>query len=157
MRASTRRGLEWSLLLLIILSAAGFYVREFRLVQAQGEVAAVKTTLGALRTALLIDHLKSLVDGTAGTAAVQRNPFLLLDHAPVNYAGVLAGGAARVLQPGTWVFDSICSCIGYEPLYPQDLSTPVDAPGLWWRVSTEAPPLQIHALQRYVWLGQVLD
>jgi hypothetical protein len=156
LRETTRRGLEWSLLLLIILLVVGFYARAFRAVQAQGEAAAVKTTLGALRTALLFDHLKAAVDGTAATRAAQANPFLLLDPKPANYAGERTPSGPLQLA-GTWVFDVTCRCIGYQPLYPLDLNTPEDAPALWFRISTPSGPLQLRAVQRYVWQGQVLE
>lgn len=166
LRPSTRRGLEWSLLLIIVVLVAGYYVREFRFVQGQGEAAAVKTTLGALRTALLIDHLKGVVDGTPPGRPVQANPFLLLDHVPANYAGALGRRTVQVQQEqqerpvqqaGTWVFDADCHCIGYWPLYPQGLNTPTDAPALWFRISKPPGPLQIRAMQRYVWQGQLVD
>lgn len=158
LRPSTRRGLEWSLLLIVVLLVAGFYVREFRFVQGQGEAAAVKTTLGALRTALLMDHLKGVVDGTAAARPAQANPFALLAQLPANYAGVRDRHTAPApQQAGSWVFDADCHCIGYLPLYPQGLNTPTDAPALWFRVSKPPGPLQIRAMQHYVWQGQVLD
>jgi hypothetical protein len=157
MRGNNRRLLEWSLILVVVLLASGFFVREFRFVQGQGELAAVKTTLGALRTALLLDHLKRAVDGKADTAALQRNPFLLLAPVPANYAGALSSMQGQVPQPGSWVFDAYCHCIGYEPLYPQALATQSDAPAVWFRVSAPPGPLQITAMQSYFWLGQPLE
>jgi hypothetical protein len=145
------------LLLLLILLVLGFYAREFRTVQAQGEAAAVQTTLGALRTALLIDHLAGAVDGTATIRAAQPNPFLRLDQLPANYAGVRDPRPGQLQQAGTWVFDAQCRCIGYEPLYPRDLNTPADAPALWFRISTPPGPLHLSALQGYVWQGQRLQ
>lgn len=157
MRHFRRRMLEWSLLLLVILVVAGMFARQFRNVQAQGELAAVKTTLGALRTALLLDHLKGVVDGTNASRPVQRNPFLLLAPVPANYAGALASAKGQGFKPGTWVFDTFCNCIGYEPLFPQALDMPSDAPAVWFRVSAPPGPLQIRAMQAYLWQGQVLD
>ncbi len=154
-RASGRRVLEWSLLLLVIVLVAGWYVQAFRVVQAQGEAAAVKTTLGALRTALLIDYLKGVAEGAPAARPVSANPFLLLDRVPPNYAGQ-HGQSGQPQTAGTWVFDAQCRCIGYEPLYPQGLNTPADAPGLWFRISAK-PPLQIQALQAYRWLDETLD
>ena len=157
MRHSHRRILEWSLLLLVILVVAGLFVRQFRNVQAQAERAAVQTTLGALRTALLLDHLKGVVDGANASRSVQRNPFLLLAPVPANYAGALASAKGQGLKPGTWVFDAFCNCIGYEPLFPQALAMPTDAPAMWFRVSAPPGPLQIQAMQAYRWQGQLLD
>jgi hypothetical protein len=148
---------EWSLLILVILVLAGLFVRQFRYVQGQGELASVKTTLGALRTALLLDYLKQVVDGPAAAHPLQRNPFLLLAPVPANYAGALASANGQGLRPGTWVFDAFCNCIGYAPLYPYALDRVSDAPALWFRISAPPGPLQIQAMQTTLWQGQSLD
>jgi hypothetical protein len=126
-------------------------------VQAQGELAAVKTTLGALRTALLLDHLKSAIDGTTQTKPLQSNPFLLMAPVPANYVGVLSESQSKVLKPGTWVYDAYCRCIGYEPLYAYATTLPADSAGLWFRVSAPPGPLQITAMQPYRWQDQPLE
>jgi hypothetical protein len=146
---------EWGLTVLVILVMTGVFGRQFRTVQGQGELAALKTTLGALRTALVIDHLKNTVDGQT-RAPVQRNPFLLLDHVPSNYFGTLASLKGQPLPPGNWVFDGYCNCIGYEPLYPQSLENPGDAPTVWFRISAPPGPLQITPVQEYMWQGEVV-
>ena len=156
-RNFTRRALEWTLLALVILLLAGYFFREFRLVQAQGEMAAVKSTLGSLRTALLFDFLGREAKHTDSGVPMQRNPFLLLDHLPANYAGVLDSSKGKSMQPGTWVFDSYCVCIGYEPLNAQGLNTSEYAPALWFRISPPPGPLQINATQNYQWAGQPVD
>ena len=156
-RNFTRRALEWGLLVVVILLLSGYFFREFRLVQAQGEMAAVKSTLGSLRTALLLDFLQREAKHTSADVPMQRNPFLLLDHLPGNYAGVLDSGKGRVIQPGTWIFDSYCACIGYEPLNTQGLNTPEYAPALWFRISVPPGPLQINPMQKYQWAGQSVD
>jgi hypothetical protein len=148
---------EWGLTLLIIMLVTAYFGREFRNVQAQGELAAVKTTLGALRTALLLDHLKRAIEGTEQTSPVQTNPFLLLAPVPVNYAGVLSENQAKLLKPGTWVFDAYCRCIGYEPLYSYALNTAADTSGVWFRISAPPGPLQITAMQSYRWQDQRLE
>jgi hypothetical protein len=149
--------LEWGLALLVVLLVAAYFGREFRYVQGQAELAAVKTTLGALRTALLLDHLKNAAEGASPASAVQTNPFLLLATVPANYSGVLSEAKGKPLRPGTWVFDAYCRCIGYEPLYAYALNTPADAGGLWFRVSAPPGPLQISAMQAYRWQDQVLE
>ena len=146
----TRRGAEWSILLAVLLVLVVAFGREFRVVQGQGELAAIKTTLGALRTALVIDHLHAATSGRQAVAQPQRNPFLVLDHAPANYAGVLGAVKPDAIPPGNWVFDAYCNCIGYEPLY-------ADAPMLWFRVSAPPGPLQISPLQIYKWQGQTVN
>ncbi len=153
----SRRGAEWSILLAVVLVLIGVFGREFRFVQGQGELAAIKTTLGALRTALVIDHLHATTAGHQAVAQPQRNPFLVLDHAPTNYAGVLGAVKADAIPPGNWVFDAFCNCIGYEPLYSHALEEAGDAPMLWFRVSAPPGPLQISPLQIYKWQGQTVN
>jgi hypothetical protein len=152
-----RRAYEWGLIAVVILVMSGYFLREFRLVQAQGEMAAVQSTLGSLRTALLFDFLRREASHTSAEVPMQRNPFLLLDHLPGNYAGVLDSSKGRLLQGGTWVFDAYCICIGYEPLNTQGLSTPENAPTLWFRIGAPPGPLQINPAQNYHWAGQLLD
>jgi hypothetical protein len=153
----SRRAMEWTLMLIVILAVMGYFFREFRMVQAQGELAAVKTTLGSLRTSLLFDFLKRQAERTDAAVPMQRNPFLLLDHLPGNYSGALASAKGQVMQPGSWVFDSYCNCIGYEPQYPYGMSTPEDARAIWFRISPPPGPLQINPMQNYQWAGQLVD
>jgi hypothetical protein len=152
-----RRAWEWCLLAKVILVLFGYFLREFRTVQAQGEAAAVKSTLGSLRTALLLDFLQREANHTAASVAVQRNPFLLLDNVPENYAGLLDSAKGKTLQGGTWVFDTYCVCIGYEPLNTQGLSVEETASTLWFRVGAPPGPLQINAMQAYRWAGLPVD
>ena len=154
----TRRWAEWGILLAAVMVLVGAFGREFRLVQGQGELAAIKTTLGALRTALAIDHVYLAATGKNARVQPQRNPFLVLDHVPANYAGVLGAViTADAVPPGNWVFDTYCNCIGYEPLYPHALDDASDAPMLWFRVSAPPGPLQIAPLQNYRWQGQTIN
>lgn len=154
----TRRAAEWSILLLLALALIGVFGQQFRSVQGQGELAAIQSTLGALRTALVIDHLQSAVAGNKAVVPPQRNPFLVLGRLPSNYAGVLgAVTKAGAIPPGNWVFDAYCNCIGYEPLYAYALEEAGDAPMLWFRVSAPPGPLQIAPMQAYRWQGQVIN
>jgi hypothetical protein len=156
-RDFSRRALEWGMVAVVVLLVAGYFFREFRLVQAQGEMAAVQSTLGSLRTALLLDFLQREAKHTPVDVTVQRNPFLLLDHVPGNYAGVLDSSKGRSIQAGTWVFDSYCVCIGYEPLNTMGLNTQEYAPALWFRISAPPGPLLINPTQKYQWAGQTVD
>jgi hypothetical protein len=154
----TRRSAEWSLLVIVILVLMGVLGQQVRMVQAQGELAAIKSTLGALRTALVIDHLHAAVAQTGQRVAPpQRNPFLVLDHVPANYAGVLGVVHAETVPPGHWVFDDYCHCIGYGPTYPYALDGAGDAPMVWFRVSAPPGPLQIAPLQPYYWQGELVN
>ena len=91
MRSRTaRRLVEWSILVIVVLLLAGIFGQQVRTVQAQAELAAVRSTLGALRTALVIDHMIATIrTGGPSVASPQRNPFLLMDPVPANYAGAL--------------------------------------------------------------------
>jgi len=154
----SRRAVEWSLLVVVILVLMGVFAHQFRVVQARGELAAIKTTLGALRTALVIDHLQGAAATKGQVVAIaQRNPFLLLDHMPGNYAGVLAGGNADPVPGGKWVFDAYCNCIGYGPMYPFALDGGTDTPMVWFRISAPPGPLQITPVQAYHWQGELVN
>lgn len=143
------------LVLGILIWAFGHQVR---VVQGQGERAAVQSTLGALRTALVIDHLQHRITPAGnGGAAQQRNPFLLLRSIPTNYAGSVARADVESVLPGSWVFDPDCVCIGYRLLYPQWLENPADTRAVWFRIEAEAGPLQISPMARYVWQGAAIN
>lgn len=154
-----RRLLEWGLTLLVILLGMGYFFYEFQYVEGQAELAAVKTTLGSLRTALLLDYLKAVTDGNTNQKPLQSNPFLLLDHPQANYAGELAQAKAKsqTLPAGAWVFDSYCRCIGYLPLHGGTITAVTDAPSLWFRISAPPGPLQITTMKTYLWQGQPLE
>jgi hypothetical protein len=144
-------------MLLVILLVALYFVREFRNVQSQGEIAAVKTTLGALRTSLILDHLKAAVVGKEKNLPPQTNPFLLMAPVPANYAGVLSENSGKVLRPGSWVYDAYCRCIGYEPLYPYGLNTGDNNGGLWFQISPPPGPLKIAAMHAYRWQDEAVE
>lgn len=154
----TRRSAEWGLMVLVILVLFGVFGQQFRAVQAQGELAAIKTTLGALRTALVIDHLQGATTNKAQHRAMaQGNPFLLLYQVPANYAGIFDGANAAGVPAGNWVFDAYCNCIGYAPMYTYALEGAGDAPMAWFRISAPPGPLQISPVQVYYWQGELLN
>ncbi len=102
----TVRMLEWSLLAAVVAVLVLLFAGEVRVTKGQGELAAVKSTLGALRTALVIDHLqKKVMAGSSPVAQAQRNPFELLQRQPANYAGEVTPAQAVAAPPGSWVFD----------------------------------------------------
>jgi len=154
----TRRSAEWSLMVLAILVLIGVFGRQFRVVQAQGELAAIKSTVGALRTALAIDHLKHAAGpGKQFVGNLQRNPFLVLDHIPSNYVGLLSELGDGSVPPGNWVFDSFCYCVGYQPMYSYALDQSIETEMVWFRVSHPPGPLQITPLQAYRWQGELVN
>lgn len=148
---------EWGIAVVVVLVLMGVFERHVQVVQSQGEFAAVKSTLGALRTALVLDFLQQTVNATGpNVVAQQRNPFLLLKEVPANYAGEFGALHMEAVAPGSWVFDPDCSCIGYLPLYPQGLESPAPTQAIWFKVVGASGPLQIAAMETYVWQGQVL-
>jgi hypothetical protein len=155
---SGSRVIEWCVLAALLLIVMGVFQRQMRAVQGRGELAAIQSTLGALRTAFVLEHIRQTVAGHAqSVAAPQRNPFLLLESVPPNYAGEHAVLQLESTAPGSWVFDPVCSCIGYVLLYPQWLETPPDLTTLWFSVLGRTGPLTINAVGAYVWQGQVVN
>lgn len=145
---------------LVILLGAVF-THQTRAMRGQAELAQIKSTLGALRTALVVAHLESAVAGTRakGTlvAQAQRNPFAALQQLPANYVGLAGPEALAALPGGRWVFDPECSCIGYRPTEPAWLQAPEGVAAMWFRVVPSGGLLQITAQQPYVWMGQAVD
>ncbi|MDO8767552.1 MAG: hypothetical protein Q7K57_02375 [Burkholderiaceae bacterium] len=155
---SWSRLVEWSLLAGVIVVLGLVFARQMRVLQGQAELAAVKTTLGALRTTLVIDHLqKTVVAKNSSMALVPRNPFELLQRQPVNYRGEMTPAAAAAAPAGSWVFDPVCTCVGYLPIYAQWFDSPSGDVMAWYRVSGAPGPLQLTAKEAYVWQGQVMN
>lgn len=173
-----RRLAEWGVLLALILAvvAAGYF--QTQRLRGQAELARLQSTLGALRTALVVAHLERAVqppqtpqvskaqagqaDGTSAAEPsvlppVSRNPFLALARLPPNYLGESTPLALVDLPGGNWMFDSACQCIGYKPSEIGWLEAPADAVALWFQVSAPPGPLQITARQPYVWMGQTVQ
>jgi len=125
--------------------------------QGQGELSAVKATLGALRTTLVIHHVQQRVAAVPSTVALaQRNPFELLQRRPLNYRGKMNREQAALAPAGSWVFDSDCVCVGYRPIHSQSFESPSGDPAAWFEVVGAPGPLQIMAKERYVWQGEVV-
>jgi hypothetical protein len=142
----------------VILVLAVVFVRQMRVMQGQGELESVKSTLGALRTAFVIDHLhKNVVTTNAPVTPVQRNPFELLQHRPVNYAGEIRQTQTTVAPVGAWVFDADCACVGYAPLDAQWLESSRGNAVIWFQISGDPGPLQLTAKQTYIWQGQLMN
>jgi len=152
---------EWGLVALVVVALMAVLGRQVRTVQSQAERAAVQTTLGALRTALVLSQVTGHVAGVVGTvgaggAALPQNPFLLLKTVPTNFAGAHSMARADGMSLGAWVFDGECVCVGYRLLYPDVLNEPEGAEAVWFRVGGPAGALLITPLTRYVWQGQLL-
>jgi len=152
------RMIEWSLVAALIVVLALVFMHKVRVLQGQAELSNVKTTLGALRTALVLDHLQHSVS-SRGTdlALLQRNPFELLQRRPTNYLGELSRAQAAAAPDGSWMFDPVCVCVGYRPLYAEWLVSPSGEPLAWYQLSGDAGPWQLTAKEAYIWQGQVMN
>jgi hypothetical protein len=150
--------IEWSLVAGLILVLAVVFVHRVRVVQGQAELAAVRSTLGALRTALVIEHLQqSVKSGGVSVVAAQRNPFELLQRHPSNYRGEMTASDAAMGPAGSWVFDPACVCVGYLPMYAEWFDSPSGEAMAWYQLSGAPGPLQLTAKEAYVWQRQRLD
>jgi hypothetical protein len=158
--ASVWRGrtFEWAVLVVLVVVAIGFMRQQSRALQAQAEVAAVQSTLGSLRTALVIAHLQRVVQLEKGVVVdLQQNPFKILRAVPSNYAGEVVRSDITRVVAGSWVFDKECVCIGYVPMSPESLELKTEPAVLWYQLSGAPGPLQITATEPYVWLGQQVN
>lgn len=153
------RTIEWALAGLVVAVLVAVFTRQMQVVQGQGEYAAVKTTLGALRTALVIDYLHHKASPASGASVAKepRSPFDLLQYRPINYAGVVSARQSLVVAPGSWVFDPACPCVGYRPLDDAWFDSPGGEPLAWYRLEGAPGPLQLTARERYLWRDQLLD
>ena len=167
-----RRIAEWSLMTLVLVVLLAVFGRQVRAVQVQAERAAVQSTVGALRTALVLSHVtaqlarnQAVVAPTQPTqptvanapnAALVVNPFLLLKALPGNFAGGFAMAHADAMPLGAWAFDADCGCVGYRLLYPDALERPEGAQAVWFRIDNSSAVLQMVPVAQYVWQGQVL-
>lgn len=152
------RLVEWSLVATLIVVLALVFLHQVRAVQRQAELAAVRTTLGALRTAFVIQHLQLASAAQSRPAAVaQRNPFQLLQNRQANYFGEIRAADAAAVPPGNWVFDAECGCVGYMPADSEAFDSPSGEAMAWYRVETTVGPSQLAAKEAYVWQGQMMN
>lgn len=151
----TGRALEWGVLFVVLAGVVGFFAQQTRVLHGQAELAAIQSTLGSLRTALVLDHLQRAAKGNAAdVATLQRNPFKLVRSEGSNYAGEFDRSHIVDANPGSWVFDKDCVCVGYRPMHPE-WAEPTDTPvSLWFKVSEPPGPLQLTAQESYLWQGQ---
>ncbi|MDD5029377.1 MAG: hypothetical protein PHH58_07750 [Rhodoferax sp.] len=152
------RVVEWSLLGLLIVALIVTFLHKSTVMQRQAEVATVQSTLGALRTAFVIDHLQRQARHHAqDVAVVQRNPFQLLQQRPRNYWGEATSADMASVPPGNWVFDAHCACVGYLPTDAAELVSPSGAAVAWYQVTGVDGVFELTAKERYVWRGRLLN
>jgi hypothetical protein len=154
----SRHLVEWSLLVTVVLVVVALLMRQTLVVRSQAELAAVKTTIAALRTAMALHQLETQVARqTASVAPQQRNPFALLQRKPANYVGEMDLTSAENSAFGSWIFEPVCGCVGYLPIDEKWDSGPNGAKIIWLRVSAPTEPPQLVVLEAYQWRGQTLD
>lgn len=152
-RGVSGRMVEWGILALVVLVFVGVFGHHVRVVQGHGERASVMSTLGALRTALVVAHLQSQLQKAQPALSVRPNPFLALDAPPPNYAGEKSVLESLDSAPGSWVYDPQCACIGYLPLNPQWLDAPPEAAALWFKVKSGTGAPELVPMDHYIWQG----
>ena len=145
---------EWGILAIVILILAGVFGHYAHQVQGQSERASVLSTLGALRTALVLDHIRQTVaPQQRSKVKASGNPFDTLERMPTNYGGMVQDRQVGAITPGRWVFDPECPCIGYKPMDPEWLESPPGTQVLWYLVTREAGVGQLHPMADYKWQG----
>lgn len=152
------RWVEWAVVALVVLGLIAFYTQHSRRLQGQAELAAVRATVGALRSALVIEHLRQVVAGERASMQVPPNPFDLLKQPPLNYSGVRSASSVRQPLPGHWFFDPACPCVAYAPTQAQWLDT-YSADGLlWFRLQGGVGrAFELTAQAPYVWQSQSVN
>ncbi len=154
----SRRVVEWGLMSAVVLVLVLTFLGQARVVQGQAELAAIRTTVGTLRTAFVLRYLHDKAAGTHSSVAMaQRNPFNLLQSHPANYRGEMTGEQAVGTAPGSWWYDPGCACVEYVPMHPQWLDSPDGATSVRYRVTTASGPAQLVAMQAYRWQDKALD
>jgi hypothetical protein len=162
------RLMEWSLVAVVIIALALAFAYYASRVRGQGELAAIRLTVGALRSTLAIEDLRQkLPHAVPSTAPIPYNPFELLRERPGNYRGEVADAqsASALTTPGNWVYERTCACIAYRPLDTRWLESPSGDALLWFYVlgpqrekqTSNQGPLQLVAREAYRWQGQLID
>ena len=155
--------MEWGVLAVCIALVTGVLWRYGQQVRAQSERAAVQSTLGALRTALVLDYVRGMLPAAKKTVVpvalptTPPNPFALLQQASVNYAGEVPAALLQEVAGGSWVFDKRCGCVGYKPQDAEVLDAPAGAQAVWFVVELTGAAPQLRPLQPYVWSGVPLE
>lgn len=157
------RGVEWGVLAVCIALVTGVLWQYAQQVRAQAERAAVQSTLGALRTALVLDYVRGMLPAAKARPARNSplsevpNPFSMLQQPAANYAGEVPASLMQEVAPGRWVFDKRCGCVGYKPQEAGVLDAPAGAQTLWFAVEAAGSAPQLRSIQAYRWAGVPLE
>jgi hypothetical protein len=154
-RGSHRRAVEWGVLSVTVCTLVVVFMHWAQRIQGQVELATVQSTLGALRSAAVVDDLQRRMAGRP--SGVPRDPFGLLGAPPGNYLGSLSGTQAIAVRAGSWWFDPDCACIGYMPMDARWLDSASGAGTLRFRVESLRGPLELRALESYTWQGHPIQ
>ncbi len=149
----SRRLTEWCLVAALLLGVFWVFEHEIQKLQGQSERVLVWSTLASLRTALVIQQLERQVRPQPKQQP-DKNPFLLLDHLPPNYAGEVRMRDIYAVPPGSWAFDPGCPCVGYRLLYPQWLEPQHETGTIWLRMELGPGSAKLNPLEAYRWFGQ---
>ena len=147
---------EWSLVVLIVLGVGFAFMREIRTMQGQSERILVWSTFTSLRTGLVLNRLARQVRPD-DSGLIEKNPFLLLQELPPNYAGEIRMRDVHSVPPSSWVFDSECNCVGYRLMYPEGLEPPQEADAIWFQVDASIGMARLVPRANYRWFNQVLQ
>ena len=152
----SRRVVEWGLLGAAILLLVIVFLRQARMVQDQAELAAVRTTLAAMRTAAVLQHIQASAGNSgSGVTRAQQNPFAALQNPPLHYLGEL--DVRRLPDAITgWFFDPACRCVGYARAQTRWFPVSDGAQLLLFQVRGGAGPLQLFAMEDYFWRGELV-
>ena len=147
-----------------VFGAVLVFLQRARRVQGQGELAAVRATLGSLRTALITEHLRQQTQGrrvepTVATPANHaHNPFTLVKVLPPNYQGEFPlQQVGDQLHQGFWAFVGDCPCVVYAPLAREWFDSPSGDTMLWYRLDDNGRgPITLEPQESYRWFDEVL-
>lgn len=149
---------EWLLMVVVISVLVVFFLHFAQQTKGQSELAAIKSTVGALRTAFVIDHVQQQVRPVSGSAApVHTNPFELVQPRPGNYRGEMDTAKAADVPPGSWFFVPSCPCVGYRPMDDLWLNSPSSSSLIWFKVVGMPGVLQLVPQEKYLWGNNFID
>jgi hypothetical protein len=148
----SRRLTEWCLVALVLLGLGFAFEREIRSLQGQSERVLVLSTVASLRTALVLNRLTRELR-PHDTRLKEKNPFLLLQPVPPNFAGEMPMRDVYRVAPGSWVFDRDCPCVGYRLQYPEWLAPVQEVGVIWFRIVGSNGTPSLSPQSEYLWFG----
>lgn len=152
------RTVEWLLMVVLVSVLMVFFVHFAQQTKGQAELAAIKSTVGALRTAFVIEHIRQQARPVSGPIEpIHLNPFERVQQRPGNYRGEMDAVQAADVPPGSWLFVPSCPCVGYRPLDDQWLNSSSSDPLIWFKVVGMPGVLQLVPREKYRWGNYFID